>query len=118
MDLNASLENFQEILIYDDKGRKLIQTSNDNTLAYDNKIDFKHPERIHIQRSHGINYLVITEPIRSKDFSGYSVLVHSLQNYDNLVKSLLYSCTCFWINCNHYYCRRELYLFLHKLLNR
>ena len=89
MDLNASLENFQEILIYDDKGRKLIQTSNDdNTLAYDNKIDFKHPERIHIQRSHGINYLVITEPIRSKDFSGYSVLVHSLQNYDNLVKSL------------------------------
>lgn len=88
LDLNASLENFQEILIYDDKGRKLIQTSNDNTLAYDNKIDFKHFERIHIQRSHGINYLVITEPIRSKDFSGYSVLVHSLQNYDNLVKSL------------------------------
>lgn len=88
LDLNASLENFQEILIYDDKGRKLIQTSNDNTLTYDNKIDFKHPERIHIQRSHGINYLVITEPIRSKDFSGYSVLVHSLQNYDNLVKSL------------------------------
>ncbi|KAB2298965.1 HAMP domain-containing sensor histidine kinase [Staphylococcus epidermidis] len=88
LDLNASLENFQEILIYDDKGRKLIQTSNDNTLAYDNKIDFKYPERIHIQRSHGINYLVITEPIRSKDFSGYSVLVHSLQNYDNLVKSL------------------------------
>ncbi|MBM0778673.1 two-component system, OmpR family, sensor histidine kinase ArlS [Staphylococcus epidermidis] len=88
LDLNASLENFQEILIYDDKGRKLIQTSNDNTLAYDNKIDLKHPERIHIQRSHGINYLVITEPIRSKDFSGYSVLVHSLQNYDNLVKSL------------------------------
>lgn len=88
LDLNASLENFQEILIYDDKGRKLIQTSNDNTLAYDNKIDFKHPERIHIQRSHGINYLAITEPIRSKDFSGYSVLVHSLQNYDNLVKSL------------------------------
>ena len=88
LDLNASLENFQEILIYDDKGRKLIQTSNDNTLAYDNKIDFKHPERIHIQRSHGINYLVITEPIRSKEFSGYSVLVHSLQNYDNLVKSL------------------------------
>ncbi|MGC7686789.1 HAMP domain-containing sensor histidine kinase [Staphylococcus epidermidis] len=88
LDLNASLENFQEILIYDDKGRKLIQTSNDNTPAYDNKIDFKHPERIHIQRSHGINYLVITEPIRSKDFSGYSVLVHSLQNYDNLVKSL------------------------------
>lgn len=89
LDLNASLENFQEILIYDDKGRKLIQTSNDdNTLAYDNNIDFKHPERIHIQRSHGINYLVITEPIRSKDFSGYSVLVHSLQNYDNLVKSL------------------------------
>ena len=74
--------------IYDDKGRKLIQTSNDNTLAYDNKIDFKHPERIHIHRSHGINYLVITEPIRSKEFSGYSVLVHSLQNYDNLVKSL------------------------------
>ena len=88
LDLNASLENFQEILIYDDKGRKLIQTSNDNTLVYDNKIDFKDPERIHIQRSHGINYLVITEPIRSKDFSGYSVLVHSLQNYDNLVKSL------------------------------
>ena len=110
LDLNASLENFQEILIYDDKGRKLIQTSNDNTLAYDNKIDFKHPERIHIQRSHGINYLVITEPIRSKDFSGYSVLVHSLQNYDNLVKSLYIVASCFWINCNHYYCRRELYL--------
>ena len=43
---------------------------------------------VYIFKSHGINYLVITEPIRSKEFSGYSVLVHSLQNYDNLVKSL------------------------------
>ncbi|MBL7573187.1 HAMP domain-containing sensor histidine kinase [Staphylococcus saccharolyticus] len=88
LDLNASLENFQEVLIYDDKGRKLIQTSNDNIVHYDKKLDTSHPERIHIHKNHGINYLIITEPIHSKDFSGYSVLVHSLQNYDKLVRSL------------------------------
>ena len=27
LDLNASLENFQEVIIYDEKGKKLIQTS-------------------------------------------------------------------------------------------
>ncbi|WP_256728387.1 HAMP domain-containing sensor histidine kinase, partial [Staphylococcus saccharolyticus] len=88
LDLNASLENFQEVLIYDDKGRKLIQTSNDNIVHYDKKLDISHPKRIHIHKNNGINYLIITEPIHSKDFSGYSVLVHSLQNYDNLVRSL------------------------------
>lgn len=70
------------------KGKKLIQTSNDNIVNYNKKFDMNHPERINIYNSHGINYLVITEPIHSKDFNGYSVLVHSLQNYDNLVRSL------------------------------
>ncbi|CUT97855.1 Signal transduction histidine-protein kinase ArlS (fragment) [Staphylococcus capitis] len=88
LDLNASLENFQEVIIYDEKGKKLIQTSNDNIVNYNKKFDMNHPERINIYNSHGINYLVITEPIHSKDFNGYSVLVHSLQNYDNLVRSL------------------------------
>ncbi len=88
LDLNASLENFQEVIIFDDRGKKLIQTSNENAINYDKKVDINHPERIHIHKSHGINYLIITEPIHSKDFSGYSVLIHSLQNYDNLVRSL------------------------------
>ena len=34
LDINASLENFQEVIIYDEKGKKLIQTSNDNIFNY------------------------------------------------------------------------------------
>ena len=56
LDLNASLENFQEVIIYDEKGKKLIQTSNDNIVNYNKKFDMNHPERINIYNSHGINY--------------------------------------------------------------
>ena len=39
-------------------------------------------------RNNGKEYLVITEPLHSPNFKGYSVLIHSLEHYNNLVKSL------------------------------
>ena len=44
--------------------------------------------RIQVMRNNGKEYLVITEPLHSPNFKGYSVLIHSLEHYNNLVKSL------------------------------
>ncbi|MBO1197825.1 two-component sensor histidine kinase [Staphylococcus simiae] len=88
LDLNASLGNFQEIIIYDDHNNKLFETSNDNTVHVVPDFDYGHTDRIMMKNYHGVDYLIITEPIVTKDFKGYSLLIHSLENYDNIVKSL------------------------------
>ncbi len=38
LDLNASLGNFQEIIIYDEHNNKLFETSNDNTVKKLNQV--------------------------------------------------------------------------------
>ncbi len=38
LDLNASLGNFQEIIIYDEHNNKLFETSNDNTVRVEPKV--------------------------------------------------------------------------------
>ena len=60
-------------------------------------------DRIQVMRNNGKEYLVITEPLHSPNFKGYSVLIHSLEHYNNLVKSL-YIIACFWSTCYSDYC--------------
>lgn len=88
LDLNASLGNFQEIIIYDSDNHKIFETSNDNTVHVVPDFDHVHTDRVMLKKYHGVDYLIITEPIVTKDFKGYSLLIHSLENYDNIVKSL------------------------------
>ncbi|SPZ98229.1 Two component system histidine kinase ArlS [Staphylococcus aureus] len=51
-----------------------------------------------------LNYLIIKEPITTQDFKGYSLLIHSLENYDNIVKSLYIIAARIWSDCNNYNC--------------
>ncbi|WP_154835010.1 HAMP domain-containing sensor histidine kinase [Staphylococcus pasteuri] len=88
LDLNASLENFQEVSIFDDKGKKLLQTTSENLPKIPSNVGLSHPERVKVVNYKGVDYLVITERIHSKKFDGYSILVHSLESYEHLVQSL------------------------------
>lgn len=51
-------------------------------------IGLSHPERVKIIKYKGVDYLAITERIHTQNFNGYSVLIHSLENYEHLVQSL------------------------------
>ncbi len=88
LDLNASLENFQEVTIFNTKGKKLLQTTNENLPSVPSNIGLSHTERVKIIKYKGVDYLAITERIHTKNFNGYSVLIHSLENYEHLVQSL------------------------------
>ena len=57
-----------------------MQSSNENMINFKPDIDFVDPETIQISKHNGIPYLIITEPIHSERFEGYSVLIHSLKD--------------------------------------
>ena len=50
-----------------------MQSSNENMINFKPDIDFVDPETIQISKHNGIPYLIITEPIHSERFEGYSV---------------------------------------------
>lgn len=88
LDLSASLENYEEVIIYNHTGHRIMKSSNESTIQFIPNINLQKTDRIQIMRHNGKKYLVITEPLHSPNFNGYSVLIHSLEHYNNLVKSL------------------------------
>ena len=88
LDLSASLENYEEVIIYDHIGQRIMKSSNESTIQFIPNNNLQKTDRIQVMRNNGKEYLVITEPLHSPNFKGYSVLIHSLEHYNNLVKSL------------------------------
>lgn len=88
LDLSASLENYEEVIIYNHEGHKIMKSSNESTMQFIPNINLQKADRIQVIRNNRKEYLVITEPLHSPSFNGYSVLIHSLDHYNNLVKSL------------------------------
>lgn len=88
LDISASLENFQEVLIYDHNGKKLFQTANNNATHFYPAFDKDNHDRIKIMSRNGEDYIVLTETIDTPSFHGYTVLVHSLQKFNNTVGSI------------------------------
>lgn len=88
LDLSASLENYEEVIIYNHTGQRIMKSSNENTIQFIPNNNLQKTDRIQVMRNNGKEYLVITEPLHSPNFKGYSVLIHSLEHYNNLVKSL------------------------------
>jgi two-component system sensor histidine kinase ArlS len=74
--------------LFNNNEKLKLETSNDNSINFSPDLhvhSFHHQE---IKSDHGVNYLIITNKIDSQSFSGYSVIVHSLKNYNALVNSL------------------------------
>ena len=90
LDLNASLGNFQKVILFDKKGEKQIETSNDNNIVYSPKFKPKDINTALIKKYHNNDYLIITNRINTQHFKGYSVIIHSLENYNALVNSLYF----------------------------
>ncbi|MEB7787844.1 HAMP domain-containing histidine kinase [Staphylococcus equorum] len=97
LDLNASLGNFQKVILYNDDGNKLMETSNDNTIGYTPNFATKNANQASIKNHHNTEYLTITQRIDSQSFKGYSVIVHSLEDYNTLVNSLYFIALIFGI---------------------
>ncbi|MDG0818681.1 HAMP domain-containing histidine kinase [Staphylococcus equorum] len=97
LDLNASLGNFQKVILYNDHGNKLMETSNDNTIGYTPNFATKDANQASIKNHHNTEYLTITQRIDSQSFKGYSVIVHSLEDYNTLVNSLYFIALIFGI---------------------
>ena len=97
LDLNASLGNFQKVILYNDDGNKLMETSNDNTIGYTPNFATKDANQASIKNHHNTEYLTITQRIDSQSFKGYSVIVHSLEDYNTLVNSLYFIALIFGI---------------------
>ncbi|WP_427707821.1 HAMP domain-containing sensor histidine kinase [Staphylococcus parequorum] len=97
LDLNASLGNFQKVILYSDNGDKLMETSNDNTINYTPNFAAKDANQASIKNHHNTEYLTITQHIDSQSFKGYSVIVHSLESYNTLVNSLYFIALIFGI---------------------
>lgn len=88
LDLNASLGNFQKVVLYNQDGKKLTESSNDNTVEFSpslTDIDNKH---ISVISDGTIDYLIVTSRIDDEYFHGYTVIIHSLEVYNRLVNSL------------------------------
>ncbi|BGE82444.1 HAMP domain-containing sensor histidine kinase [Staphylococcus petrasii] len=88
LDLSASLENFEEVMIYNQEGKELMHTSNESSMHFKPPFDLTNIERVKVAKYKGRQFLIITEPIQSRNFQGFSVLVHSLEGYNNIVRSL------------------------------
>ncbi|MCE5047342.1 HAMP domain-containing sensor histidine kinase [Staphylococcus equorum] len=97
LDLNASLGNFQKVILYNDDGNKLMETSNDNTIGYTPNFATKDANQASIKNHHNTEYLTIKQRIDSQSFKGYSVIVHSLEDYNTLVNSLYFIALIFGI---------------------
>ncbi|WP_261701453.1 HAMP domain-containing sensor histidine kinase [Staphylococcus equorum] len=97
LDLNASLGNFQKVILYNDDRNKLMETSNDNTIGYTPNFATKDANQASIKNHHNTEYLTITQRIDSQSFKGYSVIVHSLEDYNTLVNSLYFIALIFGI---------------------
>ncbi|MCU5745528.1 HAMP domain-containing histidine kinase [Staphylococcus sp. SQ8-PEA] len=90
VDLNASLGNFQKAVLYDEKGHHLIEASNDNSIVYSPTLQRQYLNKVVKKRYHHNDYLMITKHIHNDQFKGYSVVIHSLNNYNTLVSSLYF----------------------------
>lgn len=97
LDLNASLGNYQKVMLYNNKEKLKLETSNDNSITFSPKLDIHNFHHNEIKSDHGVNYLVVTNKIESRSFNGYSVIVHSLKNYNTLVNSLYFFALTFGI---------------------
>ncbi|RIN00533.1 HAMP domain-containing sensor histidine kinase, partial [Staphylococcus shinii] len=97
LDLNASLGNFQKVILYNDDEKKLIETSNDVSITFSPEVVPKDRNNIVIKKHQNTDYLIITDHIDSPKFKGYSVIVHSLEDYNALVNSLYFIALIFGI---------------------
>ncbi|WP_251517033.1 MULTISPECIES: HAMP domain-containing sensor histidine kinase [Staphylococcus] len=88
LDFNASLGNYQKVFLFNDHGKKLFETSNLDSIDYSPPFSKDEVDRVTIKTHHNKEYLVITEPINASNFKGYSIIVHSLEEYEALVNSL------------------------------
>ena len=88
LDLNASLENFQEVTIFNTKGKNYYKQQMKIYLLYLLISAFHILKESKSSNIKALIILAITERIHTQNFNGYSVLIHSLENYEHLVQSL------------------------------
>ncbi|RIP32785.1 sensor histidine kinase [Staphylococcus gallinarum] len=90
LDLNAALGNFQKVMLFNEDGKKIIETTNSHSIDISPKLQKTDINHVIVKNEQNNDYLVITRHIDMPNFKGYSVVVHSLEDYNALVSSLYF----------------------------
>lgn len=90
LDLNAALGNFQKVMLFNEDGKKIIETSNSHSIDISPRLQKTDINHVIVKNEHNNDYLVITRHIDMPNFKGYSVVVQSLEDYNALVSSLYF----------------------------
>ncbi|MCD8870370.1 HAMP domain-containing sensor histidine kinase [Staphylococcus gallinarum] len=90
LDLNAALGNFQKVMLFNEDGKKIIETSNSHSIDISPRLQKTDINHVIVKNEQNNDYLVITRHIDMPNFKGYSVVVHSLEDYNALVSSLYF----------------------------
>lgn len=90
LDLNAALGNFQKVMLFNEDGKKIIETANSHSIDISPKLQKTDINHVIVKNEQNNDYLVITRHIDMPNFKGYSVVVHSLEDYNALVSSLYF----------------------------
>ncbi|MCG3401141.1 HAMP domain-containing histidine kinase [Staphylococcus massiliensis] len=90
LDLNASLGNFQKVILYDSNRKELVESTNDDSITYSPKLSQLSNKKISIQHHNGNDYLVVKSDIDNSNFTGSSVIIHSMENYNSVIQSIYY----------------------------
>lgn len=90
LDLNASLGNFQKVMLFDEEGKKIADTSTMSEYINDTKqIKPSKYHSVYVVHLKNANFLIVSHPIDTDKFQGYSVIIHSLASYDSVMHSLV-----------------------------
>ena len=90
LDLNAALVDFQKIILYDKEGHRLLESSNNLNTHLDFKLKLSRSHHVSYQNIKGVDYFVVTNPVNTNQFNGYSVVIHSLKSYNAILESIIY----------------------------
>ncbi|PTJ34802.1 two-component sensor histidine kinase [Staphylococcus simulans] len=90
LDLNASLGNFQKVILFDNDKQKITETSTMSDFINSTKgIEPSQYHSVYVQRIKDANFLIVSHPVETEKFHGYSVIIHSLASYDSVMHSLI-----------------------------
>ncbi|WP_114603364.1 HAMP domain-containing histidine kinase [Staphylococcus sp. EZ-P03] len=90
LDLNASLGNFQKVILYDNDKEVLTETSTMSEYINDTKsVEPSSYHSVYVKRIKNDDFLVVSHPIDTEKFQGYSIIIHSLSSYNSVMHSLI-----------------------------
>lgn len=90
IEYNSVTDSYQKVIIFNQNGHQLVENSNTTNIEYSPPFKKYHIRNIKIINSQNNSYVVVFSPVDTDYFSGYVVIVHSLDVYEDLLNFITY----------------------------